>query len=144
MRNYRRKAGIDGEFSFADISTPEAAALMSPWVFPKLLLLDLVYMLCGTLIQPLIAVYNCAIKCYNRVRGSRSRCKPVSFDRLQARVYRWALGMEHVVVENVRKMRVVSQASYEGAPQLLLQVRMCTVFSRAVGTAAMGGLGVSK
>ena len=124
MRNYQRKEGKGGEFGFADISTPEAAALMSPWIFPKLLLLDVVYMLCSTFIQPLIAVYNWAIQCANHGRGGRSGCKPVSFDAIQAAVYSWALGMEHVVVENVRKMRVVSQSSFEGAPQLLLQVRM--------------------
>ena len=124
MRNYLRKEGKGGEFSFADISTPEAAALMSPWIFPKLLLLDVVYMICSTFIQPLIAVYNWAIQCANHGRGGRSGCKRVSFDAIQAWVYSWALGMEHVVVENVRKMRVVSQSSFEGAPQLLLQVRM--------------------
>ena len=115
---------------------------MSPWVFPKLLLLDVVYMLCATFIQPLIAVYNWAIQFHGR--GGRSGCKPVSFDALQASVYSWALGMEHVVVENVRKMRVVSQSSFEGAPQLLLQVRMFWVFADAVGSAAMVAFGVSK
>ena len=48
MRAYKAKHGKGGEVGFANISTPEAASLMCPSIFAKLLLLDVVYMLCCT------------------------------------------------------------------------------------------------
>ena len=85
---------------------------LTPLILIDLLLMDLIYIINSVVITPLVFILSCG------------RLNLEVVEEKIDKIYNFLFGMSDMDIKGFRRLRTISQLTFESFPQILLQIRI--------------------